>query len=287
MEMLKIGHTGITWGIPGDIEAAYREIADLGYRGFETFTEAIRSRNEKPGGYRQLVDRFGIPTCAGYCYKEWINPATALEELDEAKREADALCELPGATTLVLQAGHRPANGYAPKDFSQLADALNELGEHCRNIGLTAGLHPHTGTAVESRSDIETILGLLDPEFVGLAPDTGQLAKGGVNVVELIQAHRNRIVHVHLKDWNGRHRTINGREHDESGYLNYETVGDGILPISDVLNVLTSGESFAGWINVELDGTERSPRPAREAAARSREHLAVLIGENHFTTATV
>ena len=31
---MKIGHTGITWGIPGDVEQAYRDTAELGYQGF-------------------------------------------------------------------------------------------------------------------------------------------------------------------------------------------------------------------------------------------------------------
>lgn len=38
---MKIGHTGITWGIPGDVERAYRDVAELGYLGFETFGEII------------------------------------------------------------------------------------------------------------------------------------------------------------------------------------------------------------------------------------------------------
>ena len=29
---MNIGHTGITWGIPGDVEQAYRDTAELGYQ---------------------------------------------------------------------------------------------------------------------------------------------------------------------------------------------------------------------------------------------------------------
>ena len=47
---MKIGHTGITWGIPGDVEQAYRETAELGYLGFETFAKTIQEWNQKPGG---------------------------------------------------------------------------------------------------------------------------------------------------------------------------------------------------------------------------------------------
>ncbi|SDY65163.1 sugar phosphate isomerase/epimerase family protein [Herbiconiux ginsengi] len=274
-----IGHTGITWGIPGDVETAYRDVAELGYLGFETFTQTILEWNGRPGGYRRLVEQNKIPTSAGYCYKEW---TASRKALDEAKAEADGLAALPGATALVVQAGSRSSDTSAPDELAQLADILNELGAHCDDIGLRVGLHPHTDTAVETRSDIDTILSLSDPRLVGLAPDTGQIAKAGCDVLDLLRVHGDRIVHVHLKDWNGEGRTTDGAETDHSGYLNYEAIGDGVLPINSILDVLTDEVGYAGWVNVELDRTTTSPRPAREAAARSRHHLETLLGSSRF-----
>ena len=277
---MKIGHTGITWGIPGDVEQAYRETAELGYLGFETFAKTIQEWDQKPGGYRALVARYGIPTGAAYCYKEWIDPATAQADLDGAKAEADALRALPDSSTLVVQGGRRPASGYTPDQFQRLADALHRLGEYCQSIGLVVGLHPHTGTAIETPRDIDTILGLLDPALVGFAPDTGQIAKGGSDILEVLRTYRDRIVHVHLKDWNGNYeRGADGKEIDASGYVNYEPIGSGVLPMPTILAMLTPEQGFTGWINVELDGTARAPRPPREAAAMSRQYLGQLLGD--------
>ncbi|MCE7987396.1 MAG: hypothetical protein DYG89_40025 [Caldilinea sp. CFX5] len=276
---MKIGHTGITWGIPGDVEQAYRETAELGYLGFETFAKTIQEWDQKPGGYRALMARYGIPTGAAYCYKEWIDPATAQADLDAAKREADTLRALPDSSTLVVQGGRRPATGYTPDQFQRLAEALNRLGEHCWSIGLKVGLHPHTGTAIETRSDMDTILSLLDSTLVGFAPDTGQIAKGGSDILEVLRTHHKRIVHVHLKDWNGNHaRDADGKEIDASGYANYEPIGSGVLPMPAILALLTPAQGFTGWINVELDGTARAPRPPRAAAAMSREYLGQQLG---------
>ena len=278
---MKIGHTGITWGIPGDVEEAYRDTAELGYLGFETFASTILNLNgSRPGGYRSLVDSFGIPTAAAYCYKEWINPDTADADLENARREADGLRELAGGETLVLQAGPRPANGYSPDQFQRLADALNRIGAYCREIGLAAGLHPHTGTAIETRENIETILNLVDAALIGFAPDTGQIAKGGSDILEVMRRYRNRIVHVHLKDWNGAYeRDADGKEIDRSGYVNYEPIGNGILSMPEIFAILSADGGFDGWINVELDGTPRAPRPPRAAAAMSRRYLGELLGD--------
>jgi inosose dehydratase len=275
---MKVGHTGITWGIPGDVEQAYRDTAELGYLGFETFAQTILTWNEQPGGYRALVERYGIPTGAAYCHKTWIDPATSAEEMAAARREADAL-QAAGGKTLVLQAGRRLPGGYSVEQFRALATALNEIGRYCREHGLATGLHPHTGTAIETRADIDTILDVLDPACVGFAPDTGQIAKGGSDILEVMRTYRRRITHVHLKDWNGTYeRGADGQEIDKSGYVNYEPVGSGILPIPAILDILRE-DGFAGWVNVELDGTRRAPRPPREAAAMSRQYLGRVLGD--------
>lgn len=275
---MKIGHTGITWGIPGDVETAYRETAELGYMSFETFATTIIEWNDRPGGYRALVERCGIPTSAAYCYKEWIDPSQAEQDLDAARREADAARDV-GASALVLQGGSRPEGGLDSGRMGLLAESLNRIGEYCRGIGLVAALHPHTGTAVETRGDIDTILRLTDSNLVGFAPDTGQIAKGGSDIVEVLETYQSRINHVHLKDWCGKvERDDNGREIDFTGYVNYEPIGNGVLPMPEILRILGECEQDF-WVNVELDGTNRAPRPPKDAAAMSKRYLQEVLGD--------
>lgn len=274
---MKIGHTGITWGIPGDAETAYRESAELGYMSFETFATTIIEWNHRPGGYRALVERCGIPTSAAYCYKEWIDPSKAEQDLESARREADAARDI-GASALVLQGGSRPEGGLDSDRMGRLAEALNRIGEYCRGIGLMVSLHPHTGTAVETREDIDNILRLTDLDLVGFAPDTGQIAKGGSDIIEVLETYRSRITHVHLKDWCGKfERDDNGREIDFTGYVNYEPIGNGVLPMPGILRILGEAEQDF-WVNVELDGTSRAPRTPKEAATMSRRYLGEVLG---------
>jgi inosose dehydratase len=274
---MQIGHTGITWGMPADIEVAYGETAQLGYLSFETFAQSVIEWDAKPGGYTALVDRFGIPTGATYCYKEWVDPARAADDIDAAKREADASRAI-GATTLVLQGGSRAPGGPDGDSLARLGEALNTIGAYCREIGLIAALHPHTGTAIETGAEIDTIMELTDPALMGYAPDTGQITKGGTDILANLRKHLNRIEHVHLKDWNGSfERDGDGREIDRSGYANYEPVGNGVLPMPEIMDILRGTDPNI-WINVELDGTSRAPRTPYEAAKMSRDYLGNLLG---------
>jgi inosose dehydratase len=274
--MLNIGCTGITWGYPGgefgltiDLAQAYEEVAEVGYRGFETFGFTIVGDEADPVDYPMLIERCGIPTVAAYCFRSWIDPATADAEIASAIREAEALRGL-GVETMVLGSESRPRpEGCTAEEMGRLAEGLTQVSKQCAELGLTVGLHPHTGTAIESQAEIDTILRLTEPPL-GFAPDSGQIAKGGGDVVEVFGTYIDRIVHVHLKDWNG----TGGDDpaSDRSGYLNYVPVGEGILPIPELLQMLDSA-GFDGWVNVELDGTDAAPNPPKTAAAISKANL--------------
>ena len=47
---LKIGHTGITWGFqPADAERAIKDVASLGYHGYESFGNVLENWETKGG----------------------------------------------------------------------------------------------------------------------------------------------------------------------------------------------------------------------------------------------
>jgi inosose dehydratase len=87
-------------------------------------------------------------------------------------------------------------------------DGFKRAGEHLRQIadlaaaeGLELVLHPHVGTIVESAADVERALEHTDVRWCF---DTGHLFIGGVDPAAFVQAHADRIGHVHLKDVDAR-----------------------------------------------------------------------------------
>ncbi len=268
MVKFRIGHTGITWGYGFDsTEQALKDTAELGYRAFETFGSVLEQyERDVPGGFGALLEKYGIPLSAAYCPTDFYDPADAKKDIEQVVRWAQVAQKL-GANTIVLQAGQRKDEPYPY--FKGMASVFDEIGRRVQDMGLVATIHPHTGTLIETREEIDAILTAINPDLVGFAPDTGQIAKGGGDAVAALDAYKAILRHVHLKDYGG------GRE---TGYVGYEPIGSGVIDMAGLFRVLEEA-NFDGWVMVELDGTPESPRPPREAAAMSKRFLEQLLGD--------
>ena len=271
MEKYRIGHSGITWGYDlAKVEEAIKDVSELGYSAFETFGRFIPQYDaENPEGFAGLLKRYDIGMSAAYATARFHNPTHGGEVVKEIVGYAQQAAEV-GATTLVLAAGSNEGRPYTHENqWAGMAARFNRIAAGAAEAGMITALHPHTGTLVETRAEIDAIMAATDPALVGFAPDTGQIQKGGADMLATLEAHKDRIWHVHLKDYAG------GRE---TGYVGYEAIGQGVLDIAGIFRILDE-VNFDKWISVELDGTPESPRPPREAAAMSKRYLEELLGD--------
>lgn len=267
MIQFRIGHTGITWGYDAQAtEQAVKDVAQLGYRAYETFGFVLEQYAQKSGGFGAVLERYGIPLAAAYCPTRFYGPADAAEDIEQVTRWAELARGL-GATTIVLQAGQRRPEPYG--EYKGMAEVFDEIGRRVRDMGLITTVHPHTGTLIETRAEIDAVLNAIDPDLVGFAPDTGQIEKGGGDAVATLDAYKTLIRHVHLKDYGGG---------EETGYAGYVPVGSGVVDMPAIFRILEE-TNFDAWVMVELDGTPQAPRPPREAAAMSKRYLEELLGD--------
>lgn len=275
----RIGHTGITWLPYFEPEQALAEVAALGYQGFETFGVAVEEYERHRGGVSRLLDEHGIPLVAAYLFSPLIDPATAQEDIEQNVAWAKLVKDL-GGEVVVIGATEQLHKRFSPAEYGGMVRTLNEIGKRCLDIGVRACFHPHTGTPVETREQIDMVIGHADPRYVFFAPDTGQIQKGGSDPIEVINAYLPQVKHVHLKDFSGVPvgYDADGKEIDHTGYVNYVPLGEGVVDLPGIVAVLDRA-GYDGWLNVELDGTEQAPRPAMEAAAMSKRYLETLLGE--------
>jgi inosose dehydratase len=276
----RVGHTGITWLPYFEPEQAVREVAALGYQGFETFGLALEEYERNRGGFGRLLKQHDIQLVAAYLFSPLIDSDTA--EQDIVRNVAWAkLVKVLGGEVVVIGATEQHGKEFSSSDYAGMVRTLNEIGRRCLDLGVRACFHPHTGTPVETREQIDIVLGQVDPRYVFFAPDTGQIQKGGSDPIEVIQTYLPQVKHVHLKDFSGDaiEFDLAGNEIDRTGYLNYVPLGEGVVDLAGIISLLDRA-GYDGWLNVELDGTEQAPRPAIEAAAISKRYLELLLGES-------
>jgi inosose dehydratase len=145
---------------------------------------------------------------------------------------------------------------------------------------MTAVLHPHVGTMIETGPDVERVL---EGPGIALCLDTGHLLIGGTDPVALAEQAGDRIAHVHAKDVNNR---LAGRV--RSGDLTYteavaqnmyRPLGDGDIDFGAVAAAL-SKYRYDGWWVLEQDTILREEPRGEGLVAdvrRSADHLRGLL----------
>lgn len=133
----------------------------------------------------------------------------AAASLSDAVRIADVagLSGPPPILVIADDGAHNLQN--APRDPSDRESGLSKEGwEGARRVlaaasmiatryDLTAAVHPHLATWIESEWEIDR---LLDTTDLALVLDTGHLLLAGINPSMAVRKWRARITHVHLKD---------------------------------------------------------------------------------------
>ncbi len=285
----KVAGAPISWGVSELPGWGYRMSPD---RVFAEMKEVGLSATELgPPGYlpedaparSALLDRHGLRLVAGFLaavLHDRNRPAN-----DEIKKEAGVLAA-SGAEVLVLAAA-LPGQSYDRSErlsgtgWIALAEALAAAEEIASAHGLRVALHPHAGTAVARKEDVETLLERTSTE---LCLDTGHLFLGGVDPAEIAREAAGRVSHVHLKDLDAqlaeriRPGDLSYAQAVAAGL--YRPLGQGDLDIEGILGRLQDA-GYQGWYVLEQDtALTAEPEPARgplKAARQSLEYFRQIV----------
>ena len=266
-KQLRIGCTALVWNVfpraPEPLEIAVRDMSELGYKGFETFGQVVEDWDKK-GTLDKLISQHKIPLISAYAPLNVIDPAVRKNEIATIVRWGHILKKY-GATFLVIEAGGIKRAGY---DFTahraNIVAALNDYGKAMADLGLGAGLHQHTGTAIETRDEVYAVMESVDTRVLKFAPDVGQLQKGGADAAQVVKDFASITVHMHLKDFvNGPH--MGG----------YSPLGIGMVDLKAILETMEQANPKANIMH-ELDGSRNMPYTPRQTAEISKWYLQKL-----------
>lgn len=240
----------------GSSETAIREIAGAGYAGVEIFDGNLRQYEDRPDEFRRVLDEAGVSLAAVYSGANFVYRDILEDEFWRIEKAA-TLAATFGATNLVVGGGAKRAARTTDDDYQRLAEGLDRVADVAERHGLRASYHPHLTTIVEGPDQIDRILSMTK---IGFCPDTGHLAAGGGDPVDLIRRHADRVTHVHLKDFTPEP-------------FGFHPLGRGTVDLPGVVDALVE-MGYDGWVTVELDEYDGEPAAA---AAESSGYLQTLM----------
>lgn len=204
--------------------------------------------------------------------------------VEQARRVAAAMADA-GASVFVL-AIVQDAAWSAPEPLDEagwaaLATGVGAVADATAALGLTTVVHPHQGTLIERRAEVDRLAQL---SAVAWCLDPGHLALGGYDPIDFINNWGERVAHVHLKDVD-----LAVADRLNAGELTlmaavqaglFRPLGSGDARIAELVAALDA-RGYDGWLVLEQDcaitGAVPAPGegPVRDAQ-RSLDFLATL-----------
>lgn len=258
---MKFAGAPISWGVCevpgwGHQLTAERVLAEMRQAGL-TATE-LGPEGFLPTDTSELVsmlDGYGLSCVGGFVPVVLFDAEH--DPLDDLAGPLESLVAA-GAGVVVLAAatgtqGYDARPELSEKQWETLLSNLDRLAGIVAARGLIAVLHPHVGTMVESRAEVDRVLAGCD---IPLCLDTGHLLIGGTDPLELTREVPERIKHTHLKDVDA---ALAAKV--QAGELTYTQavaagmyvpLGAGDVDIAGIVKALEDS-GFDGWYVMEQD----------------------------------
>jgi inosose dehydratase len=261
---LKIGCTALIWGAtpktPENLPQAIADMHSLGFHGFETWGSVLQANDER-GTLQAWLERHPIPYRSSFMGVNVHDPSKLKESIAQVIAWGKVTRRYGGTFAVVNAGGVDRARYDFTAAKAHIVSGLNEHGKALHDLGLDAGLHQHTGSAVDTREEVYAVMEAVDPRHMRFAPDVGQLQKAGADAAQVIKDFLPIVVHMHLKDYSG-------GEH----FAGYCPLGQGRVDLARILTMMNEAHPDAD-VMVELDGSPNQPYTPRQTAEISKAFL--------------
>lgn len=267
------------WGIQLKPEQVLQDMTGLGFSATEFGPEGFLP--DDPEGRLRVLKEHGLSAVGGFF------PAVLHREdqdpLPQIHKELEAYAAA-GADVMVLsansgQAGYDTRPDLSDAEWDTLLRNLNTINEAAAEVGVTATLHPHMGTLVQTPEETERVLA---GSAIGLCVDTGHYTLAGGDPLALVREHPHRVAHIHLKDvdLSVAKQVADGEFDYREGCRRgmYQALGKGDAKIADIVKGLQD-TGYTGWYVLEQDtvlDTEEDAAKAHEDARYSAQFIKEL-----------
>ena len=291
---VRIGAQPIIWsnddfyelGEATPLDQCLSEMKAAGYAG----TELGHKFPSDKEALKEVLARHGLALISG-----WHSTYLASKDFESEKkdflRHLDFLAALDSKVVIVAECTGRTYNAaerlmgrgscsgvLEEAGWKKVCAGLETFGKLARDKGLKLVYHPHMGTVIETRAEIDRLLDAA--KTVWLLADTGHFFFAGVEPLKMFRDYRARIAHVHLK--NVRPAVVEEAAALRLSFCDavkrgvFTVPGDGGIDYAPFFEILAE-EKYAGWMVVEAE-QDPAKAPPLEYVRRARAYLKQATG---------
>ena len=252
MSQISFGCQFYTWQMSGKkyvgkLPQILKVVNSAGFAGIEPETLMLGAYYQDPQALKDILVQHGLKLGAITLVLDWTGPVETKQERQEAELIFKYTKFFPGTHLVLCQMPGKDRTNLRQRQANAIA-CVNAVAARAFDQGIICSFHPNSppGSVFRTSHDYRVLLDSLDSRIVGFAPDTGHIAKGGMDVIEVFQDYMAFIKHVHFKDI-----TASGE---------WTAMGAGVIDFPQIVTMLKAAD-YEGWIMVEEELPEAEVNP--------------------------
>jgi inosose dehydratase len=268
---IQLGCQTYTWQMSydkyaGKIPHMLDIIQQSGFSGVEAEVCMLGTYYEIPSLLAEELEQRNLQLPALTLALPWANK----EETDAEKQEVEKLLtflqHFPGTSMVLVQLPGTNRNHLRERQNHALA-VMNSVARRASDRGVNVVYHPNSAvnSLFRTKEDYQVMFDGLDTHYLGYAPDSGHIANGGMDVVDMFKQNLEIIRHVHFKDI--------------SADKQWRVMGEGVIDHLAIVKLLKDS-GYNGWIMVEEESVRSETDPDGAVIHNGgyvREHISVLL----------
>ena len=300
---IKLSNAPCSWGIefadnPANPswQTVLDEIAGAGFKATEL--GPLNYLPTEQAALASALDSRGLELIAGTIFKHLHDASRRQEILDYTRATCEVLKPQQGNYMVIIDHVSSPRTDEAgqqetatrlnDEQWNEMMVTIRQVAEICQEYDVMPVLHPHAGTYIEYRDEVDRAMKELDSDLVKLCIDTGHCTYAGIDPAELIRTYGERVAYIHFKDIQA--PVLENVVKDGIDF--YTAIGQGVFcPLGqgcvdfDAVRESLESIGYQGWITVEQDVDPTKDNSALENARESREFIERSILEKGLAEA--
>ncbi len=223
--------------MPHMLSVAHR----AGFKAFESEIDMLGKYFDDPASFKMLLEANQLEFSTLVLHQPWQGTVQTPEEKALSEKAIAFAAQFKNAKIMVSHhagAEVRPEGEALTARRKNLIACMAEVANCAAEQGIVTCVHPNSSknSLFKTQEDYAVFFEMLRTTNLCWAPDIGHIVNGGIDPVPLLQAGRDKIVHVHCKD------------QKPSG--DWAVMGEGQIDYPAVFAYLEQTD-YKGWLVVE------------------------------------